>query len=89
MRMFEENMELHVSLPVELPRAVGTVVTDRWAFPAPARLGMAGLVLDQPLLVTEIPPAVRAEVDGGRVGELDVVGQVVPQVSLETKQSER
>ena len=85
MRMFEENMELHVPLPVELPGTVRTVVADWLALPAPPGLGMAGLVLDQLLVVREVPAAVRADVDGGGVVELDVVGQLFPQVSLQTK----
>ena len=83
--MFEENMELHVPFPVELPGTVGTVVAHWLALPAPPGLGMAGLVLHQLLVVREVPPAVRAEVDGGGVVELDVVGQLLPQVSLKTK----
>ena len=46
---------------------------------------MAGLVVVQPLGVREVPPAVLADVDTVRVGQLDVVGQVLPQVSLETE----
>ena len=46
---------------------------------------MTGLVLHQLLVVREVPPAVRAEVDGGGMVELDVVGQLLPQVSLKTK----
>ena len=83
--MFEENVELHVSLPVELPRTVRTVVAHWLTFPAPPRLGMAGLVLDQLLLLSEVPAAVRANVKTVGVGHLDVVGQVLPQVRLETK----
>ena len=84
MGMFEEDMELHVTFPVELPRTVRTIVADRLTFPAPPRLGMAGLMLHQPLIVREVPAAVRADVDTVRVVHLDVVGQVLPQVSLET-----
>ena len=83
--MFEENMELHVTFPVELPGAVRTVVTHWLTFPPPPRLGMAGLVLEQPLLLCEVPAAVRANVNTVRMGHLDVVGQVLPQVGLETK----
>ena len=72
-------------LPVELPGTVRTVVADWLALPAPPGLGMAGLVLDQLLVVREVPAAVRADVDGGGVVELDVVGQFLPQVSLQTK----
>lgn len=82
--MFEENMELHVTLPVELPGAVRTVVAHWLTLPAPPRLGVTGLVLHQLLLLREIPPAVRADVDTLRVAELHVVGKVLPQVSLET-----
>ena len=83
--MFEEDMELHVTLPVELPGAVRTVVAHWLTLPAPPRLGVTGLVLHQLLLLREIPPAVRADVDTLRVAELHVVGKVLPQVSLETK----
>ena len=74
-----------MTFPVELPRTVRTIVADRLTFPAPPRLGMTGLVLHQLLVVREVPPAVRAEVDGGGMVELDVVGQLLPQVSLKTK----
>ena len=85
MGMFEENMQLHVTLPVELPRAVRTVVAHWLALPPPPRLGVTGLVLHQLLLLREIPPAVRADVDTVRAAQLHVVGKVLPQVSLETK----
>ena len=71
--------------PVELPGTVRTVVAHWLTLPAPPRLGMTGLVLHQLLVVREVPPAVRAEVDGGGMVELDVVGQLLPQVSLKTK----
>lgn len=84
MRMFEENMELHVPFPVELPGTVRTVVAHWLTLPAPARLGVAGQVLDQPLVSREVPPAVRANVDTVWVAQFHVVTQVLPQVSLET-----
>ena len=84
MRMFEENVELHVTFPVELPGTVRTVVAHWLALSAPAGLGVACLVLQQPLVVREVPPAVRAEVHSLRVVRLDVVGQVLSHLRLET-----
>jgi len=43
--MFEENVEFHVTLPVELPRTVRTVVADWKTFPPTPGPGVAGEML--------------------------------------------
>ena len=80
--MLEEDMELHVSLPVEFSWTVRASVVDRETLPPLARPGMTGLVLEQLVTASKVPATVLADVDLTRVSGLDMLGQTISLLGL-------
>ena len=61
--VFEEHMQLHVSLSIELSRTLRTRINGWKTLSATARSRMARLVLQQFLVVSKVSPTIRADVD--------------------------
>ena len=87
-RVFEEHVQLHVTLSVELSRTLRTGIRGRETSPPPARPGVTGLVLQQSLVVCKVPTTVWADVDTALVLGLGVLRYQVPLVRLEDTASD-
>lgn len=76
--MFEQHMELHVSLPIELPGTVRTVVVGSLTFPPLPILCMAHHMIQQLGVVSKVPAAAVTHMNLVRMKSLHMLGKVLP-----------